>query len=148
MLFHNPSRNFEARDVPVNFSRSCFLFLSSISCNPVLAFLFFDPPDAEAAGFSAWAGCVMVLVGGGCGCGTDRGFSICVIGDLRIGFCRLPSEGFGRQPRPLPERGTINETKRPAGFLQDNSRGPGFINIVCASEIPLQKEVLATLFPK
>lgn len=107
MLFHNPSRN-EARDVPVNFSRSCFLFLSSISCNPDLAFLFFDPADAEAAGFLAWAGCVMVLVGGDCGRGTDRVFfsiSICVMGDLRFGFGRLRFRRFWKAAAPLFTKG-------------------------------------------
>ena len=105
MRFHNPSRN-EARDVPVNFSRSCFLFLSSISCSPVLAFLFFDffdPPDGQAAGFLPWAGCVMVVVvGGDCG-GADRvpfSISICVTGDLRFGFRRLRFRRFWKAAAP------------------------------------------------
>ena len=85
--------------MPVNFSRSCFLFLSSISCNPVLAFLFFDPPDAGAAGFLAWAGCVMRVVGGG----TDSVFSpisIWVTGNLRFGFGRLRFRRFWKAAAP------------------------------------------------
>ena len=97
--------------MPVNFSWSCFFFLSNISCNPVLAFLFFDffgPSDVEAVSLSTRAGCVTDVISGDWVRATDCVFlsiSICASGGLRFGFCRLRFLWFWKAVAPPFTRG-------------------------------------------